>query len=163
MLLNENSALRMNDLLHQFLFSGERNPTWSNFYLLSAITKNWLKSGQEPADHVAVTSLSLLKAIETRQTKRGMIEGIGADFGSGGGIQAIALLRMNPSLEHIYGVEIDPSSMNLSHFNAMLNDVEDRFSVVDNTDSTLDGKKDALLDALNGRKISIAVTNPRSI
>ncbi len=128
-------------------------------YLFSDISKKWSHSEKEPTDRITVTSLSLLKAIEKRQGERGAIEGVGADLGSGGGIQALALLRMNPKLKMI-GVEIEPHSIQLSLLNAALNGVSDNFTAINNQDSSIDGKSDALKKELNGRKLSIAVSNP---
>src|SRR5262249_41078782 len=83
-----------------------------------------------------------------------------ADFGSGGGIQAIALLRTNPKLTRVIGLEIEPHAINLSRFNALLNGVSDRFVIVDNGKTKPNLEGDALRDVLKGEKLALVVTNP---
>jgi methylase of polypeptide subunit release factors len=129
-------------------------------YLLSDINKVWATGGIEPVDTIEITSLSLLRTIEKNQKRLRKVEGIAADLGSGGGIQAIALLRMNPKLTRAIGLEIEPHSLNLSRFNALLNGVSDRFLPLNNTKTKPNLEEDALRDALNGEKLALVVTNP---
>src|SRR5262245_43565937 len=74
--------------------------------------------------------------------------------------QAIALLRLNPKLTRVIGLEIEPHSMNLSRFNALLNGVSARFVPVNNRKTKPNLEADALRDVLNGEKLALVVTNP---
>jgi methylase of polypeptide subunit release factors len=129
-------------------------------YLLSDINKVWSTGGIEPIDTIEITSLSLLRTIEKNHERLKKVEGVAADLGSGGGIQAITLLRTNPKLTRVIGLEIEPHSMNPSRFNALLNGVSDRFLSVDNGKTKLNLKEDALRDVLKGEKLALVVTNP---
>jgi hypothetical protein len=60
----------------------------------------------------------------------------------------------------VIGLEIEPHSINLSRFNALLNGVSDRFLPVNNGKTKPDLKDDALRDALKGEKLALVVTNP---
>jgi len=129
-------------------------------YFLSDINKLWSTGGIEPVDTIEITSLSLLRTIEKNHERLKKVEGVAADLGSGGGFQAIALLRTNPKLTRVIGLEIEPHSMNLSRFNALLNGVSDRFLPVNNSKTKSNLDHDVLRDALKGEKLALVVTNP---
>jgi methylase of polypeptide subunit release factors len=129
-------------------------------YLISDINRIWSTGEIEPVDTIEITSLSLLRTIEKNHQRLKKVEGVAADLGSGGGIQAIALLRMNPKLSRVIGLEIEPHSINLSRFNALINGVSDRFVTVNNRKTKPNLEEDALRDALKGEKLVLVVTNP---
>jgi methylase of polypeptide subunit release factors len=155
----EDGSLRLNNLCLSSLPLRGAVPA-GPLYLLSDINKVWSTGGMEPVDTIEITSLSLLRTIEKNQKSLQKLEGVAADLGSGGGIQAIALLRTNPKLTRVIGLEIEPHSMNLSRFNALLNGVSDRFVPVNNGKTKPNLEEDALRDALNGEKLALVVTNP---
>src|SRR5262249_16035858 len=109
---------------------------------------------------IEITSLSLLRTIEKNHERLKKVEGVAADLGSGGGIQAIALLRTNPKLTRVIGLEIEPHAIKLSRFNGPLNGVSDRFVTVANRKTKPNLEEDALRDALHGEKLALVVTNP---
>jgi methylase of polypeptide subunit release factors len=155
----EDGSIRLNNLcLSSLPLSGAVPP--GPLYLLSDVNRVWSTGGIEPVDTIEITSLSLLRTIEKNQKRLKKVEGVAADLGSGGAIQAIALLRMNPKLNRVIGLEIEPHSMNLSYFNALLNGVSDRFLPVDNRKTKPNLEEDALREALNGEKLALVVTNP---
>jgi methylase of polypeptide subunit release factors len=155
----EDGSLRLNNLCLSSLPLHGPVPA-GPLYLLSDINKVWSTGGIEPVDTIEITSLSLLRTIEKNQKRLKKLEGVAADLGSGGGIQAIALLRTNPKLTRVIGLEIEPHSINLSRFNALLNGVSDRFVPVNNRKTNPNFEEDALRDALNGEKLALVVTNP---
>jgi hypothetical protein len=155
----EDGTLRLNNLCISSLPLHGTVPA-GPLYLLSDINKLWSTGGIEPVDTIEITSLSLLRTIERNHERLKKVEGVAADLGSGGGIQAIALLRTNPKLARVIGLEIVPHSMNLSRFNALLNGVADRFVTVDNSKTKPNLEADALRDALHGEKLALVVTNP---
>jgi methylase of polypeptide subunit release factors len=152
-------SIRLNNLCMSSLPLDGAVPT-GPLYLLSDLNRVWSAGGVEPVDTIEITSLSLLRTIEQNQKRLKKVEGIAADLGSGGGIQAIALLRMNPKLVRVIGLEIEPHSMNLSRFNALLNSVADRFLPVNNRKTKANLEADALREVLNGEKLALVVTNP---
>jgi methylase of polypeptide subunit release factors len=155
----EDGSIRLNNLCLSSLPLHGAVPA-GPLYLLSDINRVWSTGGIEPVDTIEITSLSLLRTIEKNQKRLKKVEGIAADLGSGGGIQAIALLRMNPKLIRVIGLEIEPHSMNLSRFNALLNGVSNRFLPVNNRKTKPNLEEDALRDVLNGEKLALVVTNP---
>jgi methylase of polypeptide subunit release factors len=155
----EDGSIRLNNLCMSSIPLNGSIPA-GPLYLLSDINKSWSIDGIEPVDTIEVPSLSLLRTIEKNRERLKKVEGIAADLGSGGGIQAIALLRTNPKLTRVIGLEIEPHSMNLSRFNALLNGVSDRFLPVNNKKTKPNLEEDALSDALKGQKLALVVTNP---
>jgi methylase of polypeptide subunit release factors len=155
----EDGAMRLNNLCMSSLSLDGAVPP-GPLYLLSDINKVWSTGGIEPVDTIEITSLSLLRTIEKNHQRFKKVAGVAADLGSGGGIQAIALLRTNPKLTRVIGLEIEPHALNLSRFNALLNGVADRFVPVDNRKTKANLAEDALRDALNGEKLALVVTNP---
>jgi methylase of polypeptide subunit release factors len=155
----EGGSLRFNNLCISALpLDGTVPP--GPLYLLADINKLWSTGGIEAVDTIEITSLSLLRTIEKNHKRLKNVEGVAADFGSGGGIQAIALLRTNPKLTRVLGLEIEPHAINLSRFNALLNGVADRFVIVDNSKTKPNLEEDALRDVLKGEKLALVVTNP---
>src|SRR5262249_6722541 len=155
----EDGSIRLNNLCLSSLPLHGAVPA-GPLYLLSDINKVWSTGGIEPVDTIEITSLSLLRTIEKNHKRLTKLEGVAADLGSGGGIQAIALLRTNPKLTRVIGLEIEPHSMNLSRLNALLNGVADRFVPVNNRKTKANLEEDALRDVLNGEKLALVVTNP---
>jgi methylase of polypeptide subunit release factors len=155
----KDGSIRLNNLCLSSLPLNGAVPA-GPLYLLSDINRIWSTGGIEPVDTIEITSLSLLRTIEQNQKRLKKVEGIAADLGSGGGIQAIALLRMNPKLVRVIGLEIEPHSMNLSRFNALLNGVSDRFLPVNNRKTKPNLEEDAFRDVLNGEKLALVITNP---
>jgi methylase of polypeptide subunit release factors len=152
-------SIRLNNLcLSSIPLDGAVPP--GPLYLFSDINKLWSTGGIEPVDTIEISSLSLLRTIEKHQKRLKTVAGVAADLGAGGGIQAIALLRMHPKLTRVVGLEIEPHAMNLSRFNALLNGVSERYVPVDNTTTKGNLEADALRDALNGEKLVLVVTNP---
>ena len=155
----EDGSLRLNNLCISALpLDGTVPP--GPLYLLADINKLWSTSEIEPVDTIEITSLSLLRTIEKNRERLKNVEGVAADLGSGGGIQAIALLRTNPKLTRVLGLEIEPHAINLSRFNALLNGVSDRFVIADNSKTKPKLEEDALRDVLRGEKLALVVTNP---
>jgi methylase of polypeptide subunit release factors len=155
----EDGSIRLNNLCISSLpLEGAVPP--GPLFLLSDINMPWSTGGIEPEDTIEITSLSLLRTIEKNRTRLKNVHGLAADLGSGGGIQAIVLLRINPKLSQVIGLEIEPHALNLSRFNAMLNGVSARFVPVDNRKTKATLEVDALCDALNGEKLALVVTNP---
>jgi methylase of polypeptide subunit release factors len=155
----EDGSIRLNNLCINSLPLEGASPA-GPLFLLSDINRLWSTGGIEPVDTIEVTSLSLLRTIEKNRQRLKKVEGVAADLGSGGGIQAIGLLRTNPKLTRVIGLEIEPHAMNLSCFNAFLNGVADRFVAVDNRKTKPSLEADALRDALRGEKLTLVVTNP---
>ena len=93
-------------------------------------------------------------ALLNRLPNQGPFSGTGIDMGSGSGIQLIAALKLFPDIERMVGYEIDRRAVNVSKFNACLNGVDDRATIVEN-------EKDLLI-ALepNGKQVDFAVSNP---
>jgi methylase of polypeptide subunit release factors len=156
---DKDSSIRLNNLCVSSIPLDGAVPA-GPLYLLSDINKGWSTGGIEPVDTIEITSLSLLRTIEKNHKRLKTVEGLAADLGSGGGIQAIALLRMNPTLTRVIGLEIESYSMNLSRFNALLNGVSDRFLPVNNSKTRPNLEDDALRDVLSGKKLTLVVTNP---
>jgi len=80
------------------------------------------------------------------------IQGIVAEAGSGSGIQLLTALSLNPEVEKAIGIECDARARNVSAFNAALNGLSERFSLVNDAD--------ALNAELAGRKLALAISNP---
>jgi methylase of polypeptide subunit release factors len=155
----EDGSIRLNNLCMSSLpLDGAVPP--GPLHLLSDVNKVWSTDGIEPVDTIEITSLSLLRTIEKHHKRLKKVAGVAADLGSGGGIQAIALLRTNPKLTRVIGLEIEPHALNLSRFNALLNGVAERFVPVDNRKTKANLQEDALRDALHGDKLALVVTNP---
>lgn len=113
-----------------------------------------LGNPQKPTAQISGTSFILLKYLEQRFNENERLSGHIADFGSGIGTQAIALLLMHNGIQKAFGVEIDSASMNLMRLNAMLNRVENKVVLVDNRSLK------NLPRALGRNKLSAAVSNP---
>lgn len=132
-----------------------RLPNGKSLYAFADLPIQNVDSRQEqPTAQIAGTSLRLLERIEEDQRRGKTHSGLVTDFGSGTGIQALALLVMHSGIEMVYGLDIDEHSLNLSRWNAMLNEVGERFQALDNHDLQ------NLARTLNGRKLSFAVSNP---
>lgn len=141
---------RLNDLS----FVSHRLPNGQVMILATDIPRRLSEdSNREPSAIVSTTSFILLKRLE-EEHGRNRYRGVVADFGSGTGIQAMALLKMHPEIDEALAIEIDPHSINLSRFNAMLNSVDDRFTTVDNSNEV------NFRAALADRKLDFAVSNP---
>lgn len=108
----------------------------------------------EPTAQISSTSYILLNRLQKGFQDGDKYSGVVADFGAGTGIQAIALLKLYPDIQEAIALDIDPHSMNLNRFNAMLNGVEDRIQVVDNSNPQ------NFTNALAGRQLDLAVSNP---
>jgi hypothetical protein len=82
------------------------------------------------------------------------LSGTGVDMGAGSGIQLIAALKLFPDVRRMVGYEKDRRAVNVSKFNAYLNGVQDRVTLVDN-------EKD-LAAALGSDEdqVDFALTNP---
>jgi len=93
-------------------------------------------------------SYDLLKRI----VKVPSANGVGAEIGSGSGIQLNAMAKLFPGLDLILGAEIDERARPVSAFNVALNGEEKRIEIV--------ADAEALKARLNGRKIGLAVLNP---
>jgi hypothetical protein len=102
----------------------------------------------EPRVYVGADSYELVD----RVSRHGEIEGVCAEMGTGSGIQLIAALKERTSITHAIGVERDRRARHVAVFNAALNDVDDRMTIVHD--------EDELRRVLNGRSISFAMINP---
>jgi methylase of polypeptide subunit release factors len=80
------------------------------------------------------------------------LSGCCVEMGSGSGIQLIAALKLYPAVTRASGVEHDRRALHVSLFNAALNGVGERMTVVSDDD--------ALRRAVAGRPIGFAMTNP---
>ena len=136
-LANNKVMYLLNDYPQERLIKSDTNPEGKSSALLSE------------------TSHRLLRRIEQDyKTKRINSDGIVADFGSGTGIQAIALLLLYPDIQKAIGLEIDDHSMDVSVLNAQLNNVYTKFVVLNNYDTN------TLTKELNGEKLTFAISNP---
>jgi len=84
----------------------------------------------------------------------GELSGTGVDMGSGSGIQLIAALKLFPDVRKMVGYEKERRAINVSKFNACLNGVEDKVTIVEN-----DKELEAALRG-NGGQADFAVSNP---
>lgn len=80
--------------------------------LLSQLPQALSSTGKPPTAEMSETSLITLQGLQ-RQYANTDLKGIVADFGSGNGTQAIALLMLHPKkggsgIEKAYGLEVDP-------------------------------------------------------
>lgn len=82
------------------------------------------------------------------------ISGTGIDMGSGSGIQLIGALRLFPDVKKMVGCEKDRRAINVSRFNAYLNDVADRAAIVENE------KELAAALGGSGNQVDFAISNP---
>ena len=82
------------------------------------------------------------------------LSGTGVDMGSGSGIQLIAALKLFPNVRKMVGYEIDKRAINVSKFNAWLNGVGDRVTIVGNEKDL-----EAALRS-NGDQADFALSNP---
>ncbi len=80
------------------------------------------------------------------------LSGIGIDMGSGSGIQLIAALKLFPAVKKMVGYEKDRRAINVSKFNAFLNGVGDRATIVEN--------EKELAAALGDDLVDFALSNP---
>jgi len=80
------------------------------------------------------------------------ISGCCVEMGSGSGVQLIAALKQYPAITRAIGTERDRRAQHVSLFNAALNGVDDRMTVVSDDDG--------LRQVLGGEPISFAMTNP---
>jgi methylase of polypeptide subunit release factors len=80
------------------------------------------------------------------------ISGVVAEAGSGSGVQLITLLALNSEITEAIGIECDARARNVSKFNAAMNLMGDRFTIVQD--------ESGLSAALAGRKLSFACSNP---
>src|SRR3954452_23377980 len=87
-----------------------------------------------------------------RVSEMAELSGYCVEMGSGSGIQLIAALKQHRGIIRAIGNERDRRALQVSLFNAALNEVDDRMAVVDNDDD--------LPRALEGHSISLAITNP---
>jgi methylase of polypeptide subunit release factors len=74
------------------------------------------------------------------------------EMGSGSGIQLVSALKHHPHLSKAVGKERDRRALNVSAFNAAMNGVADRMTVV--------GPEVDLRAELNGHTVAFAMTNP---
>lgn len=128
-------------------------------YLLSELPRALSGRPEEPTAMLYSPSYALLRALEELPPTAGVV----VDFGSGVGIQAIALLTLHGRIARAIGVDIDATAHDLARRNAQLNDVAHRFETVDNTGAAEDlaaHRPDPLARALRGAKASLVVTNP---
>ncbi|MDO8488583.1 MAG: GNAT family N-acetyltransferase, partial [Candidatus Omnitrophota bacterium] len=80
------------------------------------------------------------------------ISGYFVEIGSGSGIQLITALKLNQGITKAIGLEIDQRAINVSLFNAALNNVEDRIVIASSEGN--------LASELNENHVSIVVMNP---
>ena len=142
---------RLNDLS----LTSQKLPNKETVYLFAELPKR-LRSiqGLDPTAQISSTSYYLLNRLMDDYKAGVKRSGVMADFGAGTGIQAIALLKMYPEIRQAISLEIDGPSMNLNRLNALMNGVADRVQVLDNMNP------ENLKNALNGRELDFAVSNP---
>jgi methylase of polypeptide subunit release factors len=145
-----NGALRLKDLYIEPYRLGAAN----DMFLFSELPKKYQKVATDPnvypTAYISKTSHILLdKVMRDNENKKFPAAATGADFGTGVGIQAIALLKTHPEIKTIYGLDIEGKSMELANLNAKFNKVSDRFEYKDNK-----------VDLLSGETLDFAVSNP---
>ncbi len=147
--------------LNNLSVESRRFSNGQTMFLLSELPADFRHDHGQSTAMISSTSFTLLHRIEQSYSS-GNLRGVIADFGSGNGIQAIALLMMNPGIEEALALEVDPASMNLNRWNAMLNGVGNRIQVIDNSDADPSHAREtqAFDRALRGRCLSLAVSNP---
>jgi hypothetical protein len=89
-----------------------------------------------------------------KQPELDWLSGTGIDMGSGSGIQLIAALKTSPELRRMIGFEKDRRAVNVSKFNAYVNDVGDRVAIVEN-----ESELNAAIEP-DGNQTDFAITNP---
>lgn len=146
----DGNDVRMNDIS----LLSHRLPNGETMIVFSDLPNHMHPDGRKAKAEVSTTSMLTLGLQEAEYRRGVRHQGTIADFGSGSGIQAIALLKMNPKIERAYCLEIEPSAMNYNRLNAMLNGVGDRVVVLDNSDTS------ALERALDGKSLDFAISNP---
>jgi hypothetical protein len=102
----------------------------------------------EPRVYIGADSYELVE----RVSAHGEIAGVCVDMGSGSGVQLIAALKERGSITRAIGVERDPRARHVSLFNAALNGVGDRLTIVRDDNE--------LRRALDGGSIVFAMSNP---
>ncbi len=151
--VNGETLYQMNNLT----LVSHRLPNNEVMYLFSDLPHHLQRDHfREATAQVSQTSYILLNYLQDQYRVNGedAHQGLMADFGSGTGILALAMLRMYPGITEAMAVEIDPQSMNLSRFNAMLSGVEDRWTVVNNDPIS------NFTQALDSRELDLAISNP---
>ncbi len=140
--------------LNNLTLVSHRLPNQDTIYLFADLPERMGGRKNPEAEIVGETSYVLLHRLQKSYESGAKYSGRIADFGSGVGIQHVALLKLNPEIERAYALEIVPHSMNLNRLNALLNGVEDRTVVIDNQDPK------TLQRLLGEDKLSLAVSNP---
>jgi hypothetical protein len=80
--------------------------------------------------------------------------GTGIDMGSGSGIQLVGALKLFPEIKRMVGYEKDRKAISVSRFNAYLNSVGDRTSIVENAEELMASLRSS------GNQADFAVSNP---
>jgi hypothetical protein len=103
--------------------------------------------------YIGADSYELVNCISHgKDDRRSTIAGCCVEMGSGSGIQLVAALKQHPGMTRAIGMERDRRAANVSVFNAALNGVADRLSIVES---------DSGLRAELGRcPVSLALSNP---
>jgi SAM-dependent methyltransferase len=122
-------------------------------YFIADAPRQFRAAAGEPSALMSLTGNVLLHALEDRYP-RDKLSGVVADFGSGTGIQAIALLALYPKINKVFALDIDSRSLKLSELNAAINGVADRFEALHND------PPGRLKERLAGKKLDYVVSNP---
>jgi methylase of polypeptide subunit release factors len=141
---DERSTMRMNGLS---LFS----TTLRNgdvIHVFADTPPHFATRTADPRVYVGADSYELMEYVSEWPA----ISGCCVEMGSGSGIQLIAALKQHRSISSAIGVERDRRALHVSLFNAALNGVGERMTVVN------DG--DGLRRAVEDRPIAFAMTNP---
>lgn len=141
--------------LNNLSLTSYRLANGKEMYLFMDLPKGFSIDTQfEPTAQLGATSYILLKGLEKGFHEGKRYEGIAADFGSGVGIQSIAMLMLHPGISKMIALDIDERSMNLNRFNALMNGVESRIVIRNNLNPN------NLKAALAGKKLAVAISNP---
>lgn len=114
-----------------------------------------------PSGTAPITPASMI-SVEAICGYRHLFEGIGIDWGSGGGCLSIAAARM-PGVNRVVGLEISAPNVSVAQRNARLNGVEDKVTFMrsDSYAPFADGDRRSL-EALTGRA-DFLIANPDAI
>ncbi len=140
----EGQAIRLNGLS---LFS-RRLPNGEPIHLFADTPPHFERRTGKPRVYIGADSYELVDRVSRMRD----ITGCCVEMGSGSGIQLVAALKQHPGIVKAIGKERDRRAANVSVFNATINGVADRMTIVES---------DLRLHAeLDGCSVSLALSNP---
>ena len=157
---NEDATYRLNDLSIAAFDLNEKERK-EVVYILVDLPQQFSPTNRETDTQIACSTIVLIDDLRQQLAEGMEYEGIGVDFGSGTGVQSIAILKMFPKVDFIIAAEINANSMNLASFNIWLNGVHDnRYVPIDNSIYNKYGINPISEVLGDGKKLNFVVTNP---